>query len=600
MAATTNTDRPTKDQLSSVKERYNRGRMYTGLALDFDGANDEINVGDIDDNCRTILCWMKPDSTTEKVIDLDGGTHILEIISGTLTATGFNSATTYVDGHTGSTVQSGVWQMIAATTDTAIDVNNLLIAKSGSTFYDGQLSNVMLFSSKLSASQIEAIWIDPARPRPLASLVGWWPLISDGGLAIDYSSQRNSAPITGATVVQAQPTPVLQLATRAMQEKARFDGSNDYQNLGTQAATSDITISALVYTDTYGSSQPVIAFGSVYFILVSATLINYSPGSGTASFTVPNNSGKFHHIVVTQTGTQVDIYVNGVLAESETVSTVSTASITSYIGRRTSSFFDGIIDEVAVFDKYMEATEVEALFNNGRLLDPRTNSGNYFGKNSLVGYWRNAGTQDWPDLSDNSNDGTSFGSPSVLYVMEGAYGGYTGVGSHINEDTKGTFKAVQNAYAELKSNTDIDITSAITISAWIKVSSLANMSIVSKESAYNLSITSGGEFSLGIFQSAEQTTSSSSAGLLTNMWYYISASYDGTTTKLYLNGVENTSSSSVAGAIDSNTNSLFTARKTAAGANVFTGLLDDLTIHSRALSENEILNSYRATLSEHT
>ena len=56
---------------------------------------------------------------------------------------------------------------------------------------------------------------------------------------------------------------------------------------------------------------------------------------------------------------------------------------------------NGLVDEMAIFNTELSATEVSELFNGGMALDARDHSES--GK--LLGYWRNNGTDSWVDLS---------------------------------------------------------------------------------------------------------------------------------------------------------------------------------------------------------
>ncbi len=128
-----------------------------GNALDFDGVDDFVNVGDLNYNINTISFWVKADSTTEDVIDLDGGTHTITISSGTVNANNFVSASIYIDGKTGSTIDTE-WHHILIKTDTQIDVNNLEIGRIAANYYSGLIDDVRIYNYVLPDSMIKEVY----------------------------------------------------------------------------------------------------------------------------------------------------------------------------------------------------------------------------------------------------------------------------------------------------------------------------------------------------------------------------------------------------------------------------------------------------------
>ena len=62
-----------------------------GTSLEFDGTDDYVIVGSAINSVKSVSFWVKPSTTTESFIDLDGGTHYISASSGTVSATGFTS-----------------------------------------------------------------------------------------------------------------------------------------------------------------------------------------------------------------------------------------------------------------------------------------------------------------------------------------------------------------------------------------------------------------------------------------------------------------------------------------------------------------------------
>jgi len=75
-------------------------------------------------------------------------------------------------------------------------------------------------------------------------------------------------------------------------------------------------------------------------------------------------------------------------------------------------YFDGKIDEVAVWNDELTSAEVTAIYNSGNMLNVSSDSGNYASADNLTGYYRfneGSGTS-LQDNSSNSNTGTITGA----------------------------------------------------------------------------------------------------------------------------------------------------------------------------------------------
>ena len=126
-----------------------------GSALDFDG-NDYVSVGDTDQKVKTISLWLKTDALNQKILDLDGGTHYIEIDSnGKIIAQGFSSPTYYLDGIlTTSPVIDLNWHHIEILTSTEFEASNVTFGKVGTNYYDGRLDDIRIYNYVRSQSQI--------------------------------------------------------------------------------------------------------------------------------------------------------------------------------------------------------------------------------------------------------------------------------------------------------------------------------------------------------------------------------------------------------------------------------------------------------------
>jgi hypothetical protein len=125
----------------------------------FNGSNAKSAHGDLVASIKTFLAWIKPDDiTTRSIIDIDGGTHSVEIDgSSEITATGWSSPTIYVNSDSSSAAIASSWKHIAVTTATAIDCSDCDIGQEAS-WYDGEMAIVKLLEYQLNQGQIRNIF----------------------------------------------------------------------------------------------------------------------------------------------------------------------------------------------------------------------------------------------------------------------------------------------------------------------------------------------------------------------------------------------------------------------------------------------------------
>jgi hypothetical protein len=100
------------------------------------------------------------------------------------------------------------------------------------------------------------------------------------------------------------------------------------------------------------------------------------------------------------TPTLLELFVNGVSKGTETNSSLTPSFERFFIGSRfysnsTANFFDGKIDEVAIWNTALSSDAVTEIYNatnnnSGKALDLLTDSGNYSSSSNLQ-YWNRMG-----------------------------------------------------------------------------------------------------------------------------------------------------------------------------------------------------------------
>ncbi|HUU20383.1 MAG TPA: LamG-like jellyroll fold domain-containing protein [Sedimentisphaerales bacterium] len=199
---------------------------------------------------------------------------------------------------------------------------------------------------------------------------------------------------------------------------------------------------------------------------------------------------------------------------------------------------------------------------------------------ALVGWWTfDEGSGNIAaDSSGNGNDGTLNGP--VEWTTEGSIGGAL------------KFTGPYN-YVLVQDSPSLDMTNAITIAAWINPSWTGNNRIMQKSSG-------GGDNQYRLLKEWGDNLVFHLPGLSPDRlefpglppigkWTHLAATYDGSSMKVYYDGVVvgEQDSSGQLGTSDG-TLCIGTKHETAPGGDEYNGMLDDIRIYNRALTQSEI------------
>jgi hypothetical protein len=141
----------------------------------------------------------------------------------------------------------------------------------------------------------------------------------------------------------------------------------------------------------------------------------------------------------------------------------------------------------------------------------------------------------------------------------------------------------------------LDVRTALTLMAWVRPRVVGTWdTVLMKEASGTLAYSLYGanasrrvSTELGPFEVASTTT------LATNTWTHVAVTYDGSTTRLYLNGVQRVSRSGVR-SIPATANPLRIGGNAVWNNEWFDGTLDELRVYSRALTAADVLADMNA------
>ena len=165
-----------------------------------------------------------------------------------------------------------------------------------------------------------------------------------------------------------------------------------------------------------------------------------------------------------------------------------------------------------------------------------------------------------------------------------SYGQYT-------ENYAASFNGV-SSYASVPNSSGLSPTAAVTLEAWVFPTQLlpTTMGVIGKnyQTSYFLGIQSSGR--VVFYPKGGLSFRSRVTGVIpVNRWTHIAGTYDGTTTRIYINGVQDTSSTGYTGAVGTNTDSLFIgADRVGPPTLFFKGLIDNVRIWAAARTAAQI------------
>jgi len=364
-----------------VVDPLNFGEVYSGRALDFDGATDKVDIPNSSEwnMPKTVSMWFNCDSITANgtsVFEKDtlmGYDTIywgiqLDSTNNKIQYYFFDTTTRYWLSDTAITL--GKWHHLVVVstssgstiyldglnvgTNSLTWLNNsvpspqrLRISSYGATSnvyrpFNGKINHVKIFNSELTQDQVRELYIKPETVLPTgvsaSNLKLDLPMQEGSGNYIyDGSGNQNHGLVAGATWVTGQEYGYQSSLVRSNTPMV-FDGTNDYIDCVTtnmfQNAT-NMSISAWVFPTHPASS------GSNYYSIIN----QFDSSAGKRSWGVwlhaPDNStdahihfndntssfdttsaivptGKWSHIVLTRDGTSIKMYFNGSLNHSAT------------------------------------------------------------------------------------------------------------------------------------------------------------------------------------------------------------------------------------------------------------------------------------------
>lgn len=635
---------------------WSPGRI--GTAVNFDGVNDFVNLGsDLSIlnsvPATTVSCWIKPGSTLasgsfRELVSLSVGStsatntsRIAVSLQGDGTAgdifVGGRSTDTEAQKNViaNASLSVGTWHHVVAVLDFTgnsikVYVNGTLSATNAaagfasattpstssrscalgaqdtgdSNYYHGLMDEVQVYNRALSAAEIATLASGDAR-------AAHWAFDEGAGASASDSSGDNY----GGTLTNG----LTWTSAGQMSAALRFDGSNDFVNLGSDLGilrnVNATTVTAWIKP---ASTMAPNTYREIVSISVNngATPTNTSrvalslKGDGSAGglylggrstdteaqkvLTVDANlqANQWYHVagVIDFASGSLTIYLNGLrvatstvaFAQTHTPNTVSTSAALGAQDTGNANYFHGDMDDVRIYSRPLCACEIQTLVGQDAL---------------RAHYMFDEGTGTTAaDSSGNGFTGTLTNGPTWATGQIGGALQFDGTNDYLNLGTN--LSMLRNV-------------PAATVAGWVRMTSLpasgAYRELVSisvgnatptNTSRIALSLVGDGT-AADVFVGGRSTDTeaqknlTANANLAANTWYHVAATIDfqNNSIKIYKDGVLSASATvafSSPFTADTASACAALASQDTGDSNFFAGLLDDVRVYCRVLSAVEI------------
>ena len=290
------------------------------------------------------------------------------------------------------------------------------------------------------------------------------------------------------------------------------------------------------------------------------------------------STGIWYFAAMTYNGSTVRVYLNGAQVNSTSWSNSLTTNTSVAIGLGNQPAgagdraFDGMLDEIAVFDKALSAAQIDALYKAAG--------------GGLIGHWKLYATA-----------GTTVADSSV-YGQNGTVSGSQNWSTRCNCTGTFDFNGSTN-YVSVPNATHLRPTTALTIAGWIKGDTWGAADDIDTIIRKGESSPNNYQFAIADGRAALFLDDSDSGGIRGNTilqvgrWYHVAATWDGANVRIYVDGQLDNSPTARSGLIGTDTRPLYLGGRS--GADLFDGMLYDVRLYSRALSQAEIITIYGFT-----
>ena len=632
---TTTTNKPLNPRAQDLSPKgYNRAALYSGKALSFDGVNDTITGSSaaLPASDYTIAAWFNLDTLKASGIVVwgdeanferralfvwdagsGGGTYYLYSSTyasnvaattqlsagrwyfGVITLTAAGAAKIYLNGREDG---SGT-NTLAAYTGTQYKVGNT----GSSEFTNGKIAGARVFNQVLTPAQVSDLYLNPEKivPDGVASsaLKLWLPMMEGAGAsAYDGSGNGNDGTINGATWTAGIGAPVAQTALVSWNKGSNLSTySEQFDNAAWTKQDSTITANSTTSPDgNQNADELKVNTSTSFHQMTSAQVVSIGTTYAFSVYAKQGSGTKYLQFAGAglQAASQAPIFdlQNGIAYTAATKTVCLSANIEN-VGNgwyRCSAIVSatGTAGFTICFTQTTNAFSGDSFAGNG------TDSFYIWGAQVTQG------TNLGPYIKTNATAQTS-----AVLVPEGLTAGASIFGTDIITPRNPYALNLDGAsWGEVHDNASLDITSAITLEAWVYWNTSIDKGLISKwdfagsKASYLLYKPSGGaRFYIYVSHNGSTLQFLSNNTNITAGWNHLVGIYDGTTLKCYLNGNLDGSTAYNLG-IFSSPSPVEVGGYNLSASTLYENQLANPRIYNRALTATEVARNYNADKSK--
>jgi len=469
---------------------------------------------------------------------------------------------------------------------------------------EGDVDEVSIWSAALSAEAVAAVY-NSGRPIDLnygrgdyansADLVSWWRMgdINLGG----GDTVPDAAGSNDGTLVN-EPAYTVDNPPNYSNWALGFDGVDQYGTSAGDATLASKSYSFWAKSDDTGRNDIFDHgddnIGGFEFNGPTALLYLNSTSGGGAYYrywadNAAQDDNAWHHWVVYIEHDDISnckLYCDGVVqGVIETNTTGSAAAYTTgiRIGRGADNYFEGSLDEFAIFDGELTNAQVNEIFRAGK-------PGTLDGMNPE--HWfrmgeNNSGTGDWvTDMGSEGDDLALYNSPTFERSVPAADASWN------NRSIE--FDGVDQ-YVDLGTSSTLNPAN-ITIAMWVKPDALTDWDYLftrgqaDYNEAYRFEVGSANLYA-SFGNGSSNGNISKAHGMSNGTWYHVALTYDGATATLFVDGAS-IGTESISIEMEQATRTTTIGQPLTSHGGYFDGQIDSVGLWSRALTAAQILEIY--------
>ena len=468
--------------------------------------------------------------------------------------------------------------------------------------WNGSIDQVRIFNEALEPLEVEALYTEEL--CICDGTVDTLDILGDGSCIATYQLDGNANDLSGNYSGTATN---VSYGVGEFDLAGVFNGSSSYVLVPDSPAlrlTGDYTISFWFKTNSIGAIQRLINkdnandfSGGWALVLEPDSSITWCHNDGSnnqnwnTGVSITANTWYYVTAIYSDSNNLRSFYLNGNLQNSIATNTnIAAETDVMLFGAYGQSgplgqYFNGYLDQVRIFNKALNSTEVTTLYNETACTKAActgtTNTLDILGDGSCIATYPLDGSP--ADLSGNYNGvQTDVTYPQGYFDLAGVFNGSS---SYIN----GTLNAIKDLSSD-----------NFSLSIWVKMNSAVVSLIYSNMASSNLRniyILGNADRTIEFRceNGASRSSSTSTTALTLGVWYHIVATYSTTTgSNIYVNSVSEDTNSYVALDRASHSVAAIGAYALSLGS-FFEGELDQFRIFNKALSAGEVTTLYNET-----